>query len=145
MDHIRLDVLVDAPLEHVWEFYCDTTRWHDWMPRMQTLEISGPVDQVGTTYVMHGKMLGFEFKAKYTILEVEPHKLIHERTTDNGVQDNYLRFEREGDATRVTIDSDYTLPAHLPSFMTKGFFERNMRNMLADFKLLAEQKVPALA
>jgi uncharacterized membrane protein len=141
MEHIRVEIPIKAPVEHVWELYCDTSRWHDWMPRMDAVEVTGPVDQVGTTYVMHGKMLGFEFKGKYTILEVEPHKLIHERTTSNGVQDNYIRLEREGDATRVIVDSDYTLPAHLPGFMTKGFFERNMRNMLEDFKVLAETKV----
>jgi uncharacterized membrane protein len=141
MEHIREEILVHAPIEHVWELYCDTSRWHDWMPRMETVEVSGPIGQVGTTYVAHGKMLGFEFKSKYTILEVEPHKLIHERTTDNGEQDNYLRFAREGDATMVILESDYTLPAHIPGFMTKGFFERNVRNMLEDFKVMAEHKV----
>ena len=141
MEHIQQEILVNAPIDHVWKFYCDTSRWHDWMPRMDSAEFSGPVDQVGTTYVMHGKMLGFDFKGKFTIIEVEPLTLIHERTTDNGTQDNYLRFASEGEATRVTLDSDYTLPAHLPGFMTKSFFERNMRTMFEDFKTLAEATV----
>lgn len=145
MDHIRLEILVNAPVGHVWEFYCDTSRWHDWMPRMESADFSGPVDRAGTTYVMTGKMFGFEFKSTYTIVEVEPLKLMHERTTSQGTQDNYLHFEREGDATRVTLESDYEVPAHIPGFMTKGFFERNMRNMLEDFKVLAEATVPVPA
>jgi uncharacterized membrane protein len=145
MEHMREEIVVQAPIDHVWQFYCDTSRWRDWMPRMESAEFSGPVDQIGTEYVMRGKMLGFEFKGKYRIVEVEPHKLIHEHTSDNGVQDNYLRFEREGDATRLILDSDYTLPAHLPGFMTRGFFERSVRNMLADFKALAEATVPVPA
>jgi len=145
MDHMHMEIVIQAPVEHVWEFYCDTSRWSDWMPRMKSVDFSGPVDQVGTTYVASGKILSFEVKSTFTIVEVEPLKLIHERTTSQGVQDNYVRFEREGEATRLIMDSDYELPAHIPAFMTKGFFERNVRNMLEDFKVLAEETAPVPA
>lgn len=149
MNHIRLDTLVDAPVDHVWSFLCDTSRWRDWMPRAEAADFSGPYDHVGTTYSMDMKMLGFEFKQKFTVLEVEPLKVIHEYTPDQGSQDNYFRFEREGDKTRFIVESDYEMPGHIPEFLksvlTRTYFERQMRHMLQDFKALAEATVPVPA
>ena len=51
MHHLHEEIRVQAPVEHVWAFYCDTSHWQDWMPRGKFSEFSGPVDKVGTTYV----------------------------------------------------------------------------------------------
>lgn len=149
MEHMRQEIRVEAPVEHVWAYLCDTSRWHDWIPRQETSDFSGPYDQVGTTYVSTMKMMGFEWKQKNTVLEVEPLKLIHEHTDDQGSMDTYLRLEPDGDATRVIFENDYVMPGHIPaalkSLMTRSFFERQMRHMLGDFKALAEATVPAHA
>ena len=149
MDHIRQEILVEAPVDHVWTFLCDTSHWSDWMPRGQFSDFSGPYDQVGTTYLSTMKMMGFEWKQTNTVLEVEPLKLIHEHTDDQGSMDTYFRLEPDGDATRVVVESDYEMPGHLPavlkSFMTKSFFERQMHHFLGDFKALAEATVPVPA
>ena len=146
MEHIREEIRIEAPVDQVWAFLCDTSRWHDWAPRMETSDWSGPLDQVGTTYVETAKMMGFEMKQTITIIEVEPLKLIHEHT-DQGPMDNFYRFEPEGDATRLIIESDWEMPGFLPGFiknlMTKNWVERNVHNMLGDFKALAETAVPA--
>lgn len=149
MDHIREEIRIEAPVEHVWAYLCDTSRWQEWAPRQETSDWSGPFDTVGTTYVSTMKMMGFDFKGTSTVVEVEPLKLIHEHTDDNGVMDTFFRFQPEGDATRVIVESDYTMPGHLPGFlktlMTKSFFERQTRHMLGDFKAFAEATVPAPA
>ena len=148
MEHIREEIRVEAPVEHVWAFLCDTSRWHDWMPRGEFSDFSGPYDQVGTTYAWKMKMMGFEMKGTSTVLEVDPLKLIHEKT-DESLEDNYFRFEPDGDATRVIIDSNFNVPGHIPGFLkkllTKSFMERQTRHMLDDFKALAEAKVPVTA
>ena len=149
MEHIRDEIRIEAPVDHVWAFLCDTSRWSDWMPRGQFSDFSGPLAQVGTTYVSTMKMMGFEMKGTSTVVEVEPLKLIHDHTDDNGTQDTFFRFEPEGAATRVIIEADYEMPGHIPGFlktlMTKSFFERQTRHMLADFKALAEATVPVPA
>lgn len=146
MEHIKIETRIEAPVEHVWAYLCDTSHWPDWMPRAQTSDWSGPLDTVGTTYVSTMKMLGYEWKQKSTVLEVEPLKLIHDHTDDQGTQDTYFRFERDGDATRLIVEADYEMPGHLPGFlktlMTKSFFDRQMRHMLGDFKAMAEATVP---
>jgi len=149
MEHIREEIRVEAPVDHVWAFMCDTTRWRDWMPRGEFSDFSGPYDQVGTTYVQKFKMMGFEMKQTSTVVELEPLKLIHEHTDDQGTMDTFIRFEPEGDATRVIMEADYEMPGHIPGFlkslMTKSFFERQTRHMLGDFKAMAEATVPVPA
>ena len=148
MNHLHDEVRIEAPVEHVWAFYCDTSHWEDWMPRVGHLEVNGPLDKVGTTYVATMRLMGFEAKTTYKIVEVEPLRLIHEHS-DAGPMDNSLRFEPDGEATRVVLDSDWEMPGHLPGFikdlMSKTWVERQTRQMLADFKALAEATVPAHA
>jgi uncharacterized membrane protein len=145
MEHVREEIRIEAPVEHVWAFLCDTSRWHDWMPRGEFSNFSGPYDQVGTTYAWKMKMMGFEMEGTSTVLEVEPLKLLRERT-DTRMEENSFRLEPVGDATRVIVESDFEVPGHLPGFLknliTKSFMERQMRHMLGDFKALAELKVP---
>ena len=148
MDHYRDEIRIDAPVEHVWALLCDFSRWHDWAPRAEISDWSGPYDQVGTTYVATQKMMGHELKTTQTVVEVEPLKLIREHT-DQGPMDTFYRFERDGDATRVIVESDYELPGHIPGFLknllTKNWIDRNMRQMLEEFKAQAEVTVPVPA
>jgi carbon monoxide dehydrogenase subunit G len=148
MQHMHAETRVEAPVEHVWKFYCDPSHWKDFMPRGEYSDFSGPVDEVGTTYVQTMRFMGFEMKQTMETVEVEPLRLIHEHT-DTGPMDNHFRFEPDGDATRVVIDSDYDWPGKVPGFvkdmMSKGWLERNARNMLADFKALAEADTEAHA
>ena len=58
-------------------------------------------------------------------------------------------MEPEGDATRAIVESDYEMPGYIPgiikNLMTKNWIERNTRQMLGDFKALAEVAVPVPA
>ena len=148
MKHLHDEVRIDAPVKHVWAFYRDTSHWEDWMPRARCSDFSGPVDEVGTTYVETMRLMGFEMKQTSEVVEVEPLRLIHEHS-DNGPMDTYLRFEPDGEATRVVVESDYEMPGKLPGFvkdlMSKSWVERQTHQMLADFKALAEANVPAHA
>lgn len=148
MNHMHQEVRIDAPVEHVWKFYCDTSHWEDWMPRAKNSEFSGPVDKVGTTYVQTMKLMGFEMKSNTEVVEVEPLRLIHEHT-DMGPMDTFMRFQPDGTATRVVVDADWEMPGKLPGFIkdlvNKGWADRNTRQMLEDFKALAEADVPAHA
>jgi len=146
MNHIEMETRVEAPVGHVWAFLCDPSHLEDWT-RAKTSDVSGPLDQVGTTFVQTSRTLGFEMKGTLTVLEVEPMRLLHLRS-DMG-PDMVFRFEPEGDATRLTFKSDYEMPGHIPGFvknlMTKSFVERQMRRGMEDIKALAEATVSVTA
>jgi hypothetical protein len=90
--------------------------------------------------------MGFEMKGTTEVVEVEPLGLIHEHH-EPGPMELYMRFEPNDGATRCTVDADYEMPGKMPGFvediMNKTWFERQTRNMLADFKAIAEAKVSA--
>ena len=150
MQHVRQEVRIEAPVDHVWEVVSDTSNWKDFMPRNTFSDFSGPVDKVGTTYFTTMRVMGYEAQESMEIVEVEPQKLFHEHC-DNGPMDNYFRFEPDGSATRVVLLSDFEVPGRLPGFvrslvgmsMRKGFAEGYTREVLADLKTLAEAEVPA--
>ena len=58
MNHLHREIRIEAPLEHVWTFLCDTLRWHDWDPRSEYSDFSGPVDRVSTTNAETGQIMG---------------------------------------------------------------------------------------
>ena len=146
MQHYHHEVRIEAPVEHVWAFFGDATQWDDWMPRRKTSDISGPLDQVGTTYVQSTKLMGYEMKWTVEVAEVEPERLIRVRS-DYGPMDTTFRYEPDGEATKLTVDADFEMPGKWPGFikdfMSKGWMEGNMRRMFEDFKAIAEATVPA--
>ncbi len=148
MNHIHEEIRIEAPVKHVWDFLCDTSRWHDWDPRSEHSDFSGPLDQVGTTFVETSRVMGFEMKGTLTVVEVEPLRLLHIRS-DFGPTDVFYRFEPEGDATRAIGEADYDMPGHLPGFIknliSKSWVERYTRQQLEDFKALAEATIPVPA
>jgi uncharacterized membrane protein len=148
MNHLHEEIGINAPIEHVWKLFLDTSHWDAFDPRTTFSEFSGPVDQVGTTLVEKARLMGFVMKFTFTVVEVEPLRLIHMRT-DTGPMDEFYRFERDGDVTRVVVESDYEVPGKLPGFikdvMTKGWVGRYMRHAAESFKALAEATVPVPA
>jgi uncharacterized membrane protein len=147
MIHFHDEIRIDAPIDHVWKFLCDTTRMHDWVTGEEFSEFSGPLDQVGTTFVSTSRMLGFEMKGTLTVTEVEPLRLVHLKS--DYPMDAIYRFEPEGKATRMIVEGEYDMPGHIPGFiknlMTKAWVERQMRHQLENFKGLAEVTVPVPA
>ncbi len=148
MEHIRQEIRIEAPVDHVWTYLCDTSHWSDWMPRGEAYDFSGPYDRAGTTYRQKFRMMGFEMKQTSTVVEVEPLKLIHEHT-DDGPMDTLVRLEAEGDGTRLIMEADYDLPGYIPGVIknlwTKPYFERQTRHMLGELKAITEATVPVHA
>ncbi|MGD8486108.1 MAG: SRPBCC family protein [Chloroflexota bacterium] len=147
MLHFHDEIRIEAPVEHVWACFSDTSRWEEWMPARFS-DFSGPLEEVGTTFRQSVRVMGFEQQSTCTVVEFEPPRLYREHM-EPGPMENCFRCEPDGDATRFVFEADYELPARLPGFVKRavasGWIERNHRKMLADLKALAEANVPAQA
>ena len=147
MLHFHDEIRIEAPVEHVWACFSDTSRWEEWMPARFS-DFSGPLDEVGTTYRQSVRVMGFEQRSTCTVVGFEPLRLYHEHM-EPGPMENWFRCEPDEDATRFVYEADYELPAKLPGLVKRavasGWIERNHRRMLADFKALAEAGAPAKA
>jgi uncharacterized membrane protein len=143
MNHFHDEVRIEAPIDHVWAYLCDTSHWHDWQSGEEFSNFSGPVDQVGTTFTSTSRMMGVEMKGTLTVLEVEPQRLVHLRS--DFPMDAFYRFAPEGDSTLMTVEGDYDMPGHIPGFiknlMSKSWVDRQTRHQLENFKGLAEATV----
>jgi uncharacterized protein YndB with AHSA1/START domain len=142
MQQFHDQVRIDAPVEQVWAFLCDPAHLHDWATQTEWSDVSGPLDQVGTTFVQTARIMGHEMKGTLEVLEVEPQRLLRLRS-DQGVN-MVFRFEAQGGGTVLTLEGDYQMP-HLPAFlqnlMSKSYIERNTRHQLENIKALVEATV----
>jgi ribosome-associated toxin RatA of RatAB toxin-antitoxin module len=148
MRHIHQDVIIAAPIEHVYELARDVDRQREWNPYMETTDVSGPIDTVGTTFVSTLKLMGQTIRSRGTVVEAEPRKLIHVRgVADNGgTSDWFYRFEPYGTGAMITLDVDYEMSGALAAIMDllvyHGALDRATRHMGENFAALAESKVP---
>lgn len=135
MTHFHDEIRLEVPVDQVWALFLDTSHWQEWMPRRETSHVSGPLDEVGTTYVQRTRLLGLEMKWACRVVEVEPQRLIRVHS-DYGPTDTTFRFEPDGQATRLLVDSEHELPGGMPGFiedlMSTSWMERNVRRVFHD-------------
>jgi uncharacterized protein YndB with AHSA1/START domain len=143
MNHIEMEIRIEAPVDHVWAYLCDPSHMDDWS--IGKWEFGGPTDRVGARLVQTSRMMGIEGKTTWTVVEVESGRLLHLRS-DPDPGDMTFRTEPEGDATRLALETDYELPKHMPGFlkdlMSRSFVERNMRHQMENLKAFAEAAAP---
>ncbi len=145
MRHFRDEVRIEAPVEQVWAVLCDSSRLHEWTPRSEFSDFSGPLDQVGTTYSDTTRLMGLAFKMTNEVVEVEPLRLYHEHS-ETGPVDTVIRLEPDGVATRLLVECDYDIAFRMPGFLkdvlAKVWGERNAHQMMQNLKTTAEAEVP---
>ena len=68
----RDEILIDAPLESIWNLHTDISSWSEWQPDIDSSTIEGPL-AVGT--VFHWQTYGLSLK--FTIQEIDaPRRIV---------------------------------------------------------------------
>jgi uncharacterized protein YndB with AHSA1/START domain len=133
---------VGAPPEHVFALWTNLERMGEWVGGVTAVsDISGSVDQAGTTYVVHfGPM-----KSPTEILEVERPRLFSTKFGSWLLRGrSSTTFEPDLDGTRVTQTFETVgLMSAISSWVfSRGSYEGSFRGELEKFARIAEREGP---
>ena len=133
---------VAAPREHVFALWTNLERMGDWVGGVTGVsEVSGPVAQVGTTYVVHFGPV----KSPTEVLDVEPPRLFATRFGSWILRGrSSATFEPEADGTRITqtFETVGLISAISSWIFSRGSYEGSFRGELEKFARLAEREAP---
>lgn len=152
MGHVSQTVRVDAPIDVAWAVGRDANRIPEWNTTVVSVkDISGPLDQVGAAYTAISKIVGRPLEVAWRVERVEPMRLGEAVATapGGGNARTRVRYEPDGDGTRMTVDVDYELPGGFLGGVVDKLFaeramERDIRHSSENFKALVEQEAAAL-
>jgi uncharacterized protein YndB with AHSA1/START domain len=131
---------VAAPPEHVFALWTNLERMGEWVGGVTGVsDVSGPVDQVGTTYVVHfGPM-----KSPTEILEVERPRRFATRFGNRLLRGrSSATFEPDGGGTRVIQEFETVgwVSAVSSWIFSRGSYEGSFRGVLYKFARIAERE-----
>jgi uncharacterized protein YndB with AHSA1/START domain len=131
---------VAASPEHAFALWTNLERMGEWVGGVTGVtDISGPVDRVGTTYVVHfGPM-----KSPTAILEVDPPRRFVTRFGNWLLRGrSSATFEPDGDGTLVTQEFETVgrISAISSWVFSRGSYEGSFRGELEKFARIAERE-----
>ena len=144
MAHIERTVLIEAPVEQVFNYAANVARLPEWWASL--VEVRNYRQEqvvVGLTYDWVYKMMGMRFDGRGEVVEVVPNerfKIKNEGGIPSTIED---RFVREGDKTRYTIVVDYTIPGSLlgkvaDKVFLESYNEKEADHIVANLKSICE-------
>ena len=140
MAHYTITTHVAAPPEPVFALWTNLQRMGEWVGGVTGVsDISGPIDRVGTTYVVHfGPM-----KSPTEILEVDPPRRFSTKFGNFILRGrSSATFEPDGDGTRITQDFETVgwFSAITSWVFSRGSYEGSFKGELEKFARLAERE-----
>lgn len=139
----RYTFVVDiaAPREQVFDLWTNLDRAHEWIEGMAGVsDVSGPVDQAGTTYVTR---FGNWAKSLTTVVHAERPRRLRVRFGNWLLRgENSATFEEVGTGTRLTqtFDTEGIIPAIAARIFATGSYKGSFRGELQTFKDLCERE-----
>jgi uncharacterized protein YndB with AHSA1/START domain len=153
MGHVRQTGHIDTSPDKAFAIAIDAARIPEWNSSVvQVKDISGSMDQVGSSYVSVLKLGGRPLEGRWEVSRVEAPRLLELTGTapGGGRATATNRFESAGGGTDVTIEIDYELPGGFFGGMADKLFveraiERDAKHSVENFKAIceAEVQVPA--
>lgn len=149
MGFIKLDFLVDAPVEHVWNFGLQAEKIPEWQFDVVAVKgISGPIDHKGTKYILVYKKAGILLNSPVEVSRFEPENLTVETTGKTPLGGYFksctvMRAINE-QTTHVDWVMDYKLPGWIfgvlmDRLLFEWAFRKTVQKYNKKFKMLAEK------
>ena len=109
MPRIERSILINAPVNEVFDYIADPTNCPTWVPGMVSVRDVAGID-AGKTFRWTYKMAGISFDGESTILEYVPYEWIVIGSQRGIVSVWTYDFRAEGDGTRVGAVVEYAIP-----------------------------------
>jgi uncharacterized membrane protein len=131
----RGEIVIDAPLEVVWNLQTDFQAWPEWQPNITTVSMEGDL-ALGT--IFRWKASGIKIVS--TLQEVEPMQRLSWTGVSPGMQAIHIwTFERVDEGVRVfTEESLSGWFARLLKLFDRQFLEKSLSESLQTLKRTAE-------
>ena len=142
METIEKSIIINAPVEKVFDYIEDPMNDPEWMiGMMEVHEVEG-LPGVGRHYHWTFKMVGIPLKGQTTVIEHVPNR----RTvteSQGGVSSTWaVDFEPEGDGTKLTMKVEYTIPIPVVGKLAEHLIskqnERNLESSMENIKHMLE-------
>lgn len=109
MPTIERTIVVDQPLELVWDFLTDFTTTEQWDPPTVTTERVSGDGGVGTVYRNVSSMLGRKVEVEYTVADLEPRSLFRLRGTAGSMDLlDTMRFAQTPAGVEISYTAEFT-------------------------------------
>ena len=132
---------IKAPRELVFELWTNLDRAPEWIGGMAGVsDVSGPVDQVGTTYVTR---FGNWAKSLTTVVDAERPSRFRTKFGNWLLRgENGATFEQVGAGTRLTqtFETQGVIPAITARIFATGSYKGSFRGELETFKKICERE-----
>jgi uncharacterized membrane protein len=153
MGHVLQTGHIDASPDRAFALALDAARIPEWNSSViEVKEITGSLDQVGSSYVSVLKLGGRRLEGRWEVSRVETPRVLEFTGTapGGGRATTKNRFESAGGGTDLTIEIEYDLPGGFVGGMADKLFveraiERDVKHSVENFKAIceAEVQVPA--
>jgi uncharacterized membrane protein len=109
MTKVRRSIIVNAPIEEVYNYLADQKNQPDWIPStVEVWDVGEP--KVGESYKWKYKMAGVLIEGETTVTELVPNKRIGTQTKGAVASDWLIVLEAKDGGTEVELNIDYTIP-----------------------------------
>jgi uncharacterized membrane protein len=149
MGFIKLDFLVSAPVEHVWNLGLQAERIPEWQFDVIAVKgTDGPINQKGAKYILVYKKAGMLLDSPVEISRYEPENLTIETTGQTPLGGYFKSCTTmraiDKQTTRVDWVMDYKLPGRIfgvlmDKLLFEWAFKKTVQKYNKNFKLLAEK------
>ena len=145
MGRVAFTTLIEAPVERVFEFWTDASRYPEWFPRARKISnVSAPLDQPGASYTLH---LDGPMRAHCQVTRVERnrrHEHVFKQTPLPSSGQAVVVFDAAPEGTSLTFDASYEIAGgpvgrFFDRVLLARVAEPRMRQEIANFKALVEQ------
>jgi uncharacterized membrane protein len=138
MVRIERNILINAPVESVFEYHSDPRNSPEYWPSFIEVKDIEELPNGGKKYSWVYKMAGIRLNGTTTTTEFEKNQLITTKS-EGGIDSTFsYTYKSEGDGTRLSMMVDYSVPVPVLGKLAESFIlkmnEREADTVLANLK-----------